>query len=251
MATTLANRILKRLLKVKLKRAKRNDAVPFCRIAPGTSEYFNVTGTPLRVLNVVRYTTTNDNAYNAVSFKGGYHSFTIPPYTFPGQRDPGKRFQVIPFDFTDKCILDLGCNQGGMLFHISDRIRWGVGTDFDPKMINAANRIKSARQVTNCDFYTFDFDREPLDLLFDYLRDDEADMVFLFAVCKWLRKWKELIAHIRRIAPVLLFESNGSVSQQNEQLAFLRATFDSVELLADRLPDDPQHPRKLFLASVR
>jgi SAM-dependent methyltransferase len=245
----LGNRILKKTLGIEINRVNRLNPFQYHRIAAGSSESCGATGAALKVLNVVRYTAINESSYSAKSFDGAYHTFAIPPFVFRGQRDPSKRLKTIPIDFTGKRILDLGCNQGGMLLHLSNKLLWGVGVDFDPKHINVANRIKSARGVANCDFYTFDLDRDPLDLLLDFLRDDNVDIVFLFALCMWLTKWREVIVHISKLTPVVVFESNGTEQQQNDQLNFLRSLFASVELLADRLPDDPQHPRKLFLAT--
>ncbi len=96
-----------------------------------------------------------------------------------------------------------------MLFATKDEIEWGVGIDFDSKMINAANRIRSLRKIENLDFYVFDLDREDLTIIEDFLPDD-VDIVFLLSVCAWIRRWREVIEYCRDLAPHLLFEANGT-----------------------------------------
>ena len=57
-------------------------------------------------------------------------------------------------------MLDIGCNQGGMLYELSNRIKYGVGIDYDSRMINVANKIKSHNKLNHLDYYVFDLEKE-------------------------------------------------------------------------------------------
>src|SRR5574337_1044888 len=70
-----------------------------------------------------------------------------------------------------------------MLFSIADRIRSGVGVDYDYKMINVANRIRSYKGTANLDYYVFDLEKENLELLRNFIQSQKVDIVFLLSVC--------------------------------------------------------------------
>lgn len=203
-----------------------------------------------KLLNLVAYTTTNDVTYNAKDFQGGYHTLRIAGHEFRGQRDPEQRLHGVPFSFDGASVLDLGCNQGGMLFSIADRIKFGVGVDYDYKMINTANWISAYLKASNLNFYVLDLERENLELLKNFIPGKRVDIVFLLSVCMWIKNWKEVISFVRSISTTLLFESNGSVEQQREQEAYLRTTYAAVTLVREASTDDPgQQERRLFLCS--
>lgn|SRR5574337_1851663 len=210
-----------------------------------------VDGTDIEVrklLNLVAYTATNQVSYNAEDFQGAYHTLHIAGHEIKGQRNPEQRLKDIAFDFDGASVLDLGCNQGGMLFSIADRIRSGVGVDYDYKMINVANRIRSYKGTANLDYYVFDLEKENLELLRNFIQSQKVDIVFLLSVCMWLKNWETVIGTARLLSDRLLFESNGSVEQQQEQEAYLRATYVDVTLVREASIDDPtQRKRRLFL----
>lgn len=203
----------------------------------------------VQIKNVLKYSTISGKLYSGVDFPGGYQTIDILGERFPGQRNPSRRLSFIPLDFTDKRILDIGCNHGGMLFEVCEKAKWCVGLDFDYRLVNTANRIRSVNKKHNVDFFVFDVENEPLDLILDLMPDSDVDVIFLLAVCMWIDNWKELILFCKRIAPVLIFESNGSDEKQLEQEQFLMSTFAQVNCLKDESDDDQLHKgRKLYLA---
>lgn len=201
----------------------------------------------VRLLNLLNYTKTSGTQYAAEAFEAGYQTQTINGCTIPGQRQPAQRFERIAYDFSGATVLDIGCNQGGMLLEIADQIRHGVGIDFDHRMINAATALASHRAATNLDFFVFDLQRESLELIFDFLPTPRVDITFLLAVCKWIDNWKAVIAFSARVSETLLFESTGNAHHQQEQLAYLKTCYANVELLSDCSHDDPAHPRQMLL----
>ena len=206
-----------------------------------------------KLLHLLKYTKDSHAAYNADTYDIGYHTFVFNGIMYQGQRNPADRLQKIPkdlFDFTHKTVLDIGCNQGGMLFALKNKIRWGVGVDYNPRLINAANRIRRYYSAAkNLDFYMLDVEQEPLSLFKSFLpaNAEKVDICFLLSLCMWLKNWREVINAARALSPRLLFESNGSVEQQKEQVQYLKQKYSTVTLLADQSTDDPgQKERKLY-----
>ena len=205
-----------------------------------------------KILNLLAYTKTNMVTYNAQGYPSGYHTLKIDGHTFGGQRDPAQRLDGVPFDFNGATVLDLGCNQGGMLLSLADRIKAGVGVDFDHKMVNAANRIRAHKQLANLNYYVFDLEKENLELLQNFFRDKNVDIVFLLSVCMWIKNWKSVIDFARSISNYLLFESNGSAEQQLEQETYLRSSYPGVTLVREASTDDSgQQRRQLFLCRTK
>ena len=91
----------------------------------------------------MNYTKDSSVSYSAGSFNVCYHSFTIDGVELQGQLNPVERFANIPIYFTNKTVLDISCNQCWMINAIADKIKSGIEIDYDSKMINAANRMKS------------------------------------------------------------------------------------------------------------
>jgi len=179
----------------------------------------------------------------------GYHTLVIDNVTHLGRRQPGERLRGIPFDFRGKTVLDIGCNQGGMLFELSHLIASGVGIDFNRLLINTASRVRRVRGDTQLDFYTFDLAQEPLDLIRHFVPSGQVDIVFMLSVCLYLPNCHEVINAAASISDALLFESNGWDIQQRHELEHLRAVYSNVRLVHDESLDDKwigRRPRKLY-----
>ncbi|NQU33647.1 MAG: methyltransferase [Bacteroidetes bacterium] len=200
-----------------------------------------------KVMNLLNYTKKSGVSYSAGNFNAGYHSFSINNYDFKGQRDPKMRFKDLPFSLKDMSIIDIGCNQGGMLHAFSKEIGSGIGIDYDARMINVANKIKSYTSTNNLDFYVFNLENEPLDYIYDFLPQEKVDVALLLSVCMWIDNWKEVIKFCKKISTKLIFESNGKPEQQKEQIQFLNEVYSNVQLINERSEDDPsQKLRQLF-----
>jgi len=201
-----------------------------------------------KIINLLNYTKRSLSSYDGDAFDVGYHSFKINGKEFKGQRNPKKRFSNVAYDFIGKTVLDIGCNQGGMINEVHDAILYGVGIDFDSRMINIANRIRSYKNSNKMDFYVFDLDNENLDYIYDFLPENKVDICFLLSVCMWLKKWKKVVRFAHDISDSLLFETNGKAKQQEKQIALLNQLYPRVDLCSASSEDDPkQKKRKLFL----
>jgi SAM-dependent methyltransferase len=200
-----------------------------------------------QIQNLLNFTKTSNSDYSAKQFPAAYHTINVNGRQVPGQRDPSKRLASVPIDFHGKTVLDLGCNQGGMLHQIRSLVKWGVGIDYDPRMINAANRIKTVNTSGNISFYIVDLQNDPLDLISDFMPDRKADICFLLSVCMWLKNWQQVIDFAHSKSNSMLFETNGSPVQQDQQINYLKTKYSVIETLSEISDDDPiQKYRKLF-----
>lgn len=202
-----------------------------------------------RILNLLNYTKTSGSSYAATQFPAGYHTIEMDGAVYDGQRKPSDRLDLVPLDFTGKSVLDIGCNQGGMIFALGDAPRWAVGLDYDSRMINACNMLRSRAPERDLGFFVFDIDRDPHGLIRDFLPEPRVDVVFLLSVCMWVTRWRELIDALTEITDTLVFEANGSEAEQDEQIAYLHTRFGTVTKLSGQSEDDPSNKRRqLFIA---
>lgn len=208
------------------------------------------TQTEQKILNLLEYTKTSGSGYPGTEFPAGYHEITINGQTYAGQRRPNDRLDKVPYDFTGKTVLDIGCNQGGMIFALQDKIKWGAGVDYDYRMINACNSIKNELALPHTRFYTFDIDTDPHTLLQDFLPEARVDIVFLLAVCFWVRDWRPLIDYCLTISDTMLFEANGDDASITAQIAYLKTKYTTVtQLSTDSNEDTTCRTRQLLLAT--
>ncbi|WP_290798825.1 bifunctional 2-polyprenyl-6-hydroxyphenol methylase/3-demethylubiquinol 3-O-methyltransferase UbiG [Halomonas sp.] len=204
----------------------------------------------VRIENLLRYTKTSGSQYSALEFPGGYHTIEVNGRVFEGQRNPLMRLDDLPFSLEGKRVLDIGCNQGGMLFAIGEKIKWGVGVDYDPKMVNAANKIKSVMSRVDLSFYVFDIDGDPHGLIYDFIPEPEVDVVFLLSVAMWVDCWKDLVLECAKLSSCMVFETNGSPEQQRGQYEYLYSVYSEVNQVSDSSVDDPkQRRRRLYVCS--
>lgn len=202
-----------------------------------------------KVINMIKYVKSSGKDYSADHIDIGYHSIELNGNYYRGQRDCVRRLEYIhnEVDVTDKNIMDIGCCVGGMLFPLSDKIKSGVGIDFNYKNVNAGNKIAHYKNNNNIIFYQFDLDKENHQFINNFI-DDNLDIVFLFSVCMWIRKWKELINYIHTYSNILFIETNGSDQQQIDQLLYCKSKYREVKQLYERSEDDPgQKKRKLYI----
>ncbi len=200
-----------------------------------------------QIQNILNFTKTSNSDYSAEHFPAAYHTINVNGRQVPGQRDPSKRLASVSIDFHGKTVLDLGCNQGGMIHEIRSLVKWAVGIDYDPRMINAANRIKSMNASENISFYIVDLQNDPLEHIDDFMPDRKADICFLLSVCMWLKNWQQVIDFAHSKSNSMLFETNGSPLQQDQQINYLKTKYAVVDMLSESSDDDPgQKCRKLF-----
>lgn len=222
---------------------------PMSAIAHSSELEQSLSGTEQWKYLVRHAASSSPTAYNARRYEVGYYTVRIGNQTYRGQRDARVRLRNVPYDFTNKTVLDIGCNSGGMLFELAGRIRTGVGLDVNSKLLNAGTRLLAAQNVRNVFLYQFDVQKDPLHMLSLFAT---PDVCFLLSVCMWVSNCATLIEAAWKVCPSLIFETNGSPSQQLSQELHIRSTYDSCTLVDRRSRDDVgQGGRQLFLCSGR
>lgn len=153
-----------------------------------------------------------------------------------GIRDPLTRIKHISLDFNDKTVLDIGCNCGGTLFSIADKIKFGYGCDINPFAIDFANGLIKQYNIKNLNFKVADLSKWQ-----DY-NLPKTDIVFALAIAKWIQPWREIIKYVN--APAVIFETHGKGNMQPEQVNWLKENYNTVELLLENYEEGK---RKLYL----
>lgn len=154
-------------------------------------------------------------------FGGSYTSIYINgKLVAEGGRDPFTRLNLLPLDFKNKTVIDLGCNCGGMLFALSDKIKKGIGYEINEEAVNNANTIKENFNIKNLDFFVKDLEKletiEPIDI----------DIMFMLSISRWVRTWKEVI---KKLDPkTLVFEAHGKPHEVEDQVNFINQHFSKV-----------------------
>ena len=185
-----------------------------------------------KVLQIIRYTKTDKNSYAGPRFESGYHSFVLDGKSYVGTRDNLDRIKHVDgFDFTNKVVLDIGCNMGGMLHALGNTIKYGVGVDFSSKCINSANIVKDLHKQHNLSFYVFNLDKEDFRLINNFVLADKVDICMFLAVAMHIKRWREVIQFCLETSDTLLFEANGKQHQQTEQIKFINGLYNKVTFL--------------------
>lgn len=179
----------------------------------------------------------------------GYHSFNIDEIDIRGQRIPLKRLKRIKkfVNFENKTILDVGCNVGGMIFHLPE-IEYGYGLDFDKNIIEAALNIRRILDFNNSDFYVFDFDRDSLEYL-DTLIKKDIDIIFLLSIGSWIKNTEKLFDWCIEKESQIVMETNSNKTG-NSHLEFFKKRGYEITLISKISNDDisdKNYCRKTFL----
>lgn len=162
----------------------------------------------------------------------GYHSFNIGNINIKGQRTPLLRLEVFRkvYNFENKTVLDLGCNNGAMLFHLTE-IKKGLGIDIDSRCINCANNIK---KIFN---FQYDLNFEKKDLENEINFKEKFDVVFLLSLGSWIKGWKNLYYNVSKISRNIFLETNND-KEGAEQLNLMNHLGYKINLIINKSKDD-------------
>lgn len=198
---------------------------------------------------LIQYGAETDKAYSGKSFPGGYQTICDGNSILPGQRNCEQRLRTIGVEFAGKVVLDVGCNQGGMLFPLAGQIEYGYGVDHDTRLVNVCHKLRQTKRCDNLNFFVLDLQEEPLDLL-DDLVEHTIDVCFFLSMCAWLSNWREVVDFCRLRAKTVIVETNGEQAEQEGQLDYMRTQFATVRIVACKSIDDPtQRVRKCVVCT--
>ncbi len=182
-----------------------------------------------------------------------YCAFSTPGFSVAreeAQRDAARRleqFGLSPQDFRGRSVLDLGCNNGAMLFQISNYgPARGLGIEYDPEKVDLARRIASFAGIDSVEFRVGDLDAlEARDI------GGPFDVVLCLAIEAHVQRpdhLYQLLAQVTR--GVLLFEANASTKPKSVVAALAKGGFSAIRHLGtcddDIVPRNNRRP--IFLA---
>lgn len=210
-----------------------------------TEEIFNEIKTNLiNTTNQVHYNNWN----NRTNY--GYHSFQINNEVLLGQRRPWIRLDKMKeyVNFTDKTIIDFGCNTGGMIFHLP-KLKKAIGFDFDKNCINTCNYISSV--INNKTDYLFlhqDLNDFNLSDFMEKNKMSKVDIIFLLSLGSWIHNWKELYKQSIIYSDVVILETNNDM-EGKPQLKFFQDLKFKIQMISDKSDDDTTNNigRKTYL----
>jgi len=180
-------------------------------------------------------TTAHYNGWANGRKEYGYHSFNIGNVRFIGQRDPLQRLNKMRqmYNFTDKYVVDIGSNTGGMLFHLFE-IKKGLGVDFDTTCIDASTLIKNKlRAFDHLEFVQRDIQKEEIKDLFVL----KPDVVFLLSMGSWLKNWREVYTTVLENTDTIFLETNND-SEGLPQLNFFKECNSNIDMVSEKSDDD-------------
>jgi len=201
-------------------------------------DIFYPPSTLTKVLDALKATTqkVHYNGWSNGRTQFGYHSFEIYNFKVTGQRNPKARLDLMRkfYNFENKSVVDLGCNTGGMLFHLFE-INKGVGVDFDINCVNASQTIKKELKIfDNLEFQQKDLNDTDIDIL---LEKAKPDLVFLLSLGSWVKNWAYLYTTVLKFTSTVILETNNS-QEGKAQLDLFRNLDASITLISSESNDD-------------
>lgn len=157
-----------------------------------------------------------------------------------GRRSAMRRIDVMPIDFESKVVLDMGCNVGGMLFAISDKIKRGYGIEGNVEAVNRALELSKKYNINNINFKCADIETGEIIL-------GRYDVGFMLSLANWIVNWKDIVLKMKNSCDILVFEAHGRKDKQDKQIDFIHKNFRKVELLLKEAEDGNE--RSMFLCS--
>ncbi len=170
-------------------------------------------------------------------FGNNYTSVYLENEVIIGKRDPMLRIKAIPLDFSEKTVLDIGSNVGGMLFALSSKISAGYGYDVNHQAIATAKELSKNNNIKNLFFEQCNLEN------YKDINFPKTDIVFMLSIAVWISAWKDIIEKIN--PDTLIFEAHGKLEHQTDQLGFLQKKFKNVIFLET----NEDHGRKLYMCN--
>jgi SAM-dependent methyltransferase len=162
----------------------------------------------------------------------GYHSFEMEGVNIIGQRRPKLRLDLMKqhYDFTDKTVIDFGCNVGGMLFHLPE-LKHGYGYDKEIRYINAARNIQKILHRDNLTFDLLDTDKNDFSKI-----TVKPDLIFLLSLGSWMN-WQLLYSYCAELSVSIILEINNE-DEGIPQLSFFNKKGYNCKLIIPNSLDD-------------
>lgn len=184
-----------------------------------------------------------------------YCAFSTPRFTVTreeSQRDAERRLERFGIGIEQvrgKRVLDLGCNNGAMLFQVSNlEPAYGLGVEYDAEKVDLAKRIAAFAHLKNLEFRVGDLDQTAASVL-----GAPFDVVLCLAIEAHVRNpdhLYELLAAVTR--GTLYFEANGSTPPDDVTANLHKVGFSRIEHLG-ACDDDivPRNNRRPLFSALK
>ena len=173
-----------------------------------------------------------------------YHSITVDGKRLIGRRNPMARINKLisseKYDFKNKKVLDVGCNIGGMLYEIYNKINYGLGIDRHHN-IDFCKINKEFHNYDKLNFKVVDLENIKQ---FENIISEGFDIVFFLALSMHINSWKELLDLVKKYSKSLLYEAHGR--SKKEQLKYLKLIYNKVIFLGYSEEDTKTKKRELY-----
>ncbi len=120
--------------------------------------------------------------------------------SLPGCRPTEKRlerYDIAKYLTKEKIALDIGCNCGFFVLHLSKFLKHVDGVEINPYLVNVGNDTKKFLNIGNADFFTSRFEdfstNKKYDVIFSLANDDTIDGNTEFSFNEYVRKIKSLL----------------------------------------------------------
>jgi hypothetical protein len=182
----------------------------------------------------------------------GYHSFAISNIDIHGQRQPSHRLALMKkfVDFSNKSIIDFGCNTGGMIFHLPE-LKCAYGFDFNDECIQSCKYTsKMLKYTTKHQFIQQDLNHFELGEFMTKQEVGRVDFIFILSLGSWIKNWKELYKQCLLKSNALILETNND-TEGVPQIEFFRSMNCSITTISETSDDDRtgNTGRKTYLIS--
>jgi 2-polyprenyl-3-methyl-5-hydroxy-6-metoxy-1,4-benzoquinol methylase len=106
-----------------------------------------------------------------MGFYQGFEEISLPGCRPTEQRL--ERYGISKYLTKEKTALDIGCNCGFFVLHISKFLKYVNGVEINPFLVNVGNDTKDFLKIGNVDFYATRFE--------DFIPEKKYDMIFSLA----------------------------------------------------------------------
>lgn len=186
-----------------------------------------------RVTLLLSKVESRQKKYSNDSFPAGSYSLYLNNFKLEGRRDPDNLLKTIIEKIKGKRVLDIGCEQGGVLIYLRECIEWGVGLDPEVKLIESANILKESLKSKTINFEYFDYNRESHLISTDVFPDKKNPNLVLILSKNWKHdKRINILKWAASIGSDILIELEGSITSIKKEKDFLNSNYKEVSAIS-------------------
>ena len=107
--------------------------------------------------------------YQSYDYGNGYYYQSLQSINITGYRDTENRLKLLqlPSKLRGKRVLDIGSNSGFLIISLADRLKKGVGVEFNPYLVETAKTVQKYFEIDNLEFLPMSFENYQSEEKFD------------------------------------------------------------------------------------